>query len=101
MVGVGLISAPYTVKEAGWASMLVMTLFAVVCCYTAMLMRQCFESREGLTSYPDIGEAAFGRYGRVFVSVSFSISLLRMCMHVCLLAGRKDNRFLLRMFCYQ
>ncbi|CAK8531973.1 unnamed protein product [Lathyrus sativus] len=75
MVGVGLISAPYTVKQAGWASMLVMTLFTVVCCYTAMLMRQCFESREGLTSYPNIGEAAFGRYGRIFVSVSFSISL--------------------------
>ena len=73
MAGVGILSTPYTLKEAGWMSMVLMVLFAVICCYTATLMRYCFESREGITSYPDIGEAAFGKYGRIIVSVSLSI----------------------------
>lgn len=70
MAGVGLLSTPYTVKEAGWASLLVLVIFAVICWYTASLMSHCFKSREGITTYPDIGEAAFGKFGRVIISVS-------------------------------
>jgi len=76
MAGVGILSTPYTMKEAGWISVVLMVLFAVICCYTATLMRYCFESREGINSYPDIGEAAFGKYGRIIVSVSYLVLVI-------------------------
>ncbi|KAF3775483.1 Vacuolar amino acid transporter 1 [Nymphaea thermarum] len=67
MLGVGILTTPFTIKGAGWANLLVLTCFAAMCCYTGILMGRCMRNRIGIISYPDIGEAAYGKYGRFLI----------------------------------
>ncbi|MCO5590509.1 hypothetical protein L7F22_044479 [Adiantum nelumboides] len=71
MVGVGLLSCPYAVKEGGWGGLIVLVLFAIVSCYTSHLLRRCMDNRPigVLASYPDIGQLALGKMGRTIVSI--------------------------------
>lgn len=77
--GVGILSTPYAVKEGGWAGLSILFIFGVLSFYTGMLLRYCLDSQPGIVTYPDIGQAAFGTTGRIFVSVSsinFNLSLV-------------------------
>lgn len=70
LAGVGVLTTPYALKEAGWIGVLYLCLLSIICFYTGILLRRCLESESGLATYPDIGQAAFGQNGRILISVS-------------------------------
>lgn len=66
--------------------MLVLFALGAISCYTGVLLKRCLDSSPELQTYPDIGQAAFGMTGRLWISVSFlTIELLRyelMCLEL-------------------
>ena len=69
LCGVGLLSTPFAMKEGGWLGISILLIFAVLSFYTGILLRACLDSKPGIETYPDIGQAAFGALGRVLISV--------------------------------
>lgn len=69
LCGVGILSTPYAAKEGGWVGLSILFIFALLSFYTGILLRSCLDSEPGLETYPDIGQAAFGNLGRIFISV--------------------------------
>ncbi|RWV94317.1 hypothetical protein GW17_00043155 [Ensete ventricosum] len=75
LCGVGILSTPYAVKEGGWLGLSILLTFSVLAWYTGILLRSCLDSEEGLETYPDIGQAAFGTTGRFAISIILYMEL--------------------------
>ncbi|KEH41375.1 transmembrane amino acid transporter family protein [Medicago truncatula] len=89
LCGVGILSVPYALKEGGWAALSILLIFSVFSFYTGLLLRYCLDSQPGLETYPDIGQAAFGTYGRVVISVILYMELYACCIEYIILES--DN----------
>jgi len=87
--GVGLLSMPYAVSQGGWLGLTFLLIFSVMCCYTAILLRRCLDSNPHIGSYPDVGEAAFGKWGRWTVSILLYSELYFVAVEFLILEG--DN----------
>ena len=85
----GILSTPYAVAKGGWLGLTLLLAFAVICCYTAILLRRCLDSDLNISSYPDVGEASFGKWGRWIVSVLLYLELYAVAIEFLILEG--DN----------
>ncbi|KAK1627175.1 hypothetical protein QYE76_001490 [Lolium multiflorum] len=87
LCGVGILTTCFGIKEAGWLSLLLLPLLGACSCYTGLLLKRCIDSSPTIETYPDIGQAAFGISGRIFVSVVLYLELYACCVEYITLLG--------------
>ncbi|TKW28593.1 hypothetical protein SEVIR_3G341600v4 [Setaria viridis] len=87
LCGVGILTTAYGIKEGGWLSLLLLPLLGGSSCYTGLLLKRCIDSSPNIETYPDIGQVAFGIFGRIFVSVVLYMELYASCVEYITLLG--------------
>eukprot|EP01100_Stratorugosa_tubuloviscum_P010892 TRINITY_DN474_c4_g1_i1.p1 TRINITY_DN474_c4_g1~~TRINITY_DN474_c4_g1_i1.p1 ORF type:complete len:460 (-),score=196.92 TRINITY_DN474_c4_g1_i1:94-1473(-) len=87
VVGAGLLSLPKALEESGWGGLIFLLGIAVMSCWTAIILIECLNPPETddqqlllgqkkLITYGDIGDAAFGFFGRLSVDIFMHITLV-------------------------
>lgn len=87
--GVGILSVPYALSSGGWLSLVLLFLIAGCTFYTSLLIQRCMDLDPNMSSYPDIGERAFGAKGRALVAVAMNVELYLVATGFLILEG--DN----------
>lgn len=99
LLGVGLLSVPYALKQGGWAGLGVLGLLGAVTNYTGKVLIRCQDAgslpgtvsskyaKRPLMSYEDIGEFAFGKFGRGLITTVLYTELLGTCALFFILEG--------------
>ncbi|KMS99237.1 hypothetical protein BVRB_2g046750 [Beta vulgaris subsp. vulgaris] len=89
ITGIGILSVPYALAAGGWLSLILLFIIALAATYSGLLVKRCMEADPSIKSYSDIGEHAFGRIGKVVVSVVLYADLYMVVTGFLILEG--DN----------
>ncbi|RZC60855.1 hypothetical protein C5167_022612 [Papaver somniferum] len=87
--GVGILSVPYALASGGWLTLILLFVIGAATFYTGLLMRRCIDVSSKIRTYPDIGEYAFGKKGRMLVSSFMYLELYVVATGFLILEG--DN----------
>src|SRR4051812_28645716 len=69
-IGIGILSIPYALASGGWLSLAFLFSIAAIAFYTGLLMKRCMEKHSNIRTFPDMGEVAFGKTGKLIVAIS-------------------------------
>ncbi|KAH6798071.1 hypothetical protein C2S52_022625 [Perilla frutescens var. hirtella] len=89
LTGIGLLSIPYALSQGGWLSLTTLFGTAIICFYTGLLLKKCMDTNPLIKTYPDIGQAAFGKKGRALISIFMYLELFLLAVEFLILEG--DN----------
>ncbi|KXS21832.1 hypothetical protein M427DRAFT_93117 [Gonapodya prolifera JEL478] len=88
LMGIGLLSLPFALKLSGWVLGIgQLLLYSASTNYTARILARCLDYDPKMATYADVGEAAFGIRGRIFISVLFILELLTACISLVILVA--------------
>lgn len=92
LIGVGLLSLPLAMKQAGWLLGILFLVFAAVATsYTAKILAKCLDVDSGLVTYADLAYVSFGHHARLVVSLLFCLELVGACVALVVLFGDSLN----------
>ncbi|KAK9712378.1 hypothetical protein K7432_007181 [Basidiobolus ranarum] len=88
VAGTGVLQMAYAFTLAGWISVVITVLSALLATYTGSILIKCLYykgPKHRLEGYAAIGEAAFGRFGKIFTQIfQYSILLGVSCLYIIL-----------------
>ncbi|CAL9012926.1 unnamed protein product [Prunus brigantina] len=87
--GVGILSVPYALSSGGWLSLILLFVIAAAAFYSGLLIQRCMDEDSTIRTYPDIGEHAFGKKGRIVLSIFMNTELYLVATAFLILEG--DN----------
>ncbi|KAK7268976.1 hypothetical protein RIF29_21688 [Crotalaria pallida] len=92
--GVGILSIPYALATGGWLSLILLFVISMIAFYSGLLIKRCMDKDGNIKTYPDIGDLAFGKIGRLLVSTSMYTELYLVATGFLILEGDNlDNLF--------
>ncbi|CAI5463113.1 unnamed protein product [Closterium sp. Yama58-4] len=115
LTGIGILTTPYALAQSGWFGLLLLPATSLLYLLTARLLRACMDHTPAtdphtsttashtsttpphtsatalhtstITTYPDIGAAAFGRTGRMLTSLVLYGELFAVSIELLILEG--------------
>lgn len=87
VAGAGTLGLPYAIRKGGWVALGFFPFTSLVSIYTSKLLIEClyYKPNQRLEQFSDIGEAAFGKFGRYFAKVfHYAVSLSFSCSYIFL-----------------
>lgn len=86
LIGVGLLSLPLAMKQAGWLLGILFLFFAAVATsYTAKILAKCLDADQSLVTYADLAYISFGHRTRLVTSFLFCLELTGACVALVVL----------------
>lgn len=88
MLGVGILTLPYSFQQAGFImGTLMMVSIGLVTKFTAILLARCMDVSPATRGYGDIAFLAFGKLGSWFVEAIFMLELMMSNVALIILFG--------------
>jgi len=95
LAGVGTLSLPFAFRETGWLAgiSLLMYLFGMTN-FTGKLIGRCMAKESKIRTFGDLGQFAFGRKGRFFMTGVFCLELIAaLAMFITLMGDNLSKLF--------
>ncbi|CAG8472821.1 8472_t:CDS:2 [Gigaspora rosea] len=88
LLGVGALSLPLALNYSGWIIGALLFFFGlIVTNYAAIILIKCLSYKEGVYTYPDIAEIAFGKMGKYIILVFFTLETITSSISLVILIG--------------